>query len=247
MTTGLLAGLAGAQPPARHTVRTDLSLAPEHVEAFRAAAARVAAFANGKDGARFYRFFADAEDATHFALLSEWDAPAARARHLASPHGRTFLAALDSLRAGPERIRVYRSGERPRDASEDADPRPLGPLPEPAAPTLDATRERLETVGMLGEPFVLFVDVPVRDGGAPYLRAAAAHIAAATREEPLAIHYGYYEDAGDPTRFLLFEYWAAFEGMARHVELAHFEALMQAFALVGGDGREVGLFRPLPH
>ena len=98
---------------------------------------------------------------------------------------------------------------------------------------------------MLAEPFALFVDVPVREGGAAFFRAAAARIARATREEPLAIHYGYYERAGDPASFLLFEYWQAFEGMARHVELAHFEALMQAFALVGGDGREVGLYRPL--
>lgn len=234
-----------AQRASRHTVRTDFTVAAERAGAFVEEALRITAYARGKDGARFYHFFQDAEDPTRFALLSEWDRPADRAAHLTSPHGRTFLRALDSLRAAPERIRIYRSGEDALDPAEDADPRPIGALPEPAAPTIDATRERLEAAGMLAEPFVLFVDVPVREGGAAFLRAAAAHIARATREEPLAIHYGYYERAGDPASFLLFEYWQAFEGMARHVELAHFEALMQAFALVGGDGREVGLYRPL--
>ena len=229
------------------TARTDFAIDAARRAEFVTAAQTLATFATGKDGARFYRFFEDAEDATRFTLLSEWPDEAARSVHLVAPHTRAFFTALQSLRTAPETIRLYRTGESVAEADVSADPRAIGELPEPAAPTIEKTRERLAAVDMIGRPFVLFVDVPVREGGEAFMKASAHHIAAATRAEPGAIRYGYYQQRDEPGAFLLFEWWDEFDAMARHVELSHFRDLMQSFALVGGDGRSVRVFRPLPY
>lgn len=93
---------------------------------------------------------------------------------------------------------------------------------------------------------MLLVDIPVKEGGAAIMKDTAVRVQVATLQEPGSIRYGYYQQIEQPTSFLLFEWWRAFDDMALHVELPHFQYLMKTFGAVGGDGRTVGIYRPLP-
>ena len=99
---------------------------------------------------------------------------------------------------------------------------------------------------MVKTPFVLLVDIPVKKGGAAVMKDTAVRVQAATLQEPGSIRYGYYQELEQPTSFLLFEWWRAFNDMERHIELPHFQDLMKTFKAVGGDGRTVGIYRSLP-
>ncbi len=218
---------------------------PERVDEFISQAGQVALFTNGKDGPILYRFFQNIEQPNQFVLFEEWTDSAAVRRQRATPHARAFQARLADLIAKPVQVQLYRPASERAQGDGKVD-RSLVEAQSPAQPTASKTRERLEPHGMVKTPFVLLVDVPVKIGGAAVMKDTAVRVQAATLQEPGSIRYGYYQELEQPTSFLLFEWWRAFDDMARHVELPHFQELMKTFAAVGGDGRTVGIYRPLP-
>jgi quinol monooxygenase YgiN len=78
------------------------------------------------------------------------------------------------------------------------------------------------------------------------MKDTAVRVQAATLKEAGSILYGYFQDVETTDAFLLFEWWQNFEAMAAHVELPHFQELMRTFRAVGGEGRTVGIYKPLP-
>ncbi len=218
---------------------------PERVDEFQSQAGEVASFTNGKEGPILYRFFQNVEQPNQFVLFEEWPNSAAVGRHRATPHARAFQNRLAKLMTEPVQVRLYRPASERAEGDGKVD-RSLVEAQPPARPTVSKTRERLERHGMAKTPFVLLVDVPVKEGGAAVMKDTAVRVQAATLQEPGSIRYGYYQNLEQPTSFLLFEWWRTFDDMARHVELPHFQELMKTFGAVGGDGRAVGIYRSLP-
>lgn len=227
------------------TSRSLFVVKPERVDEFVSQAGEVASFTNGKDRPILYRFFQNVEQPNQFVLFEEWPDLAAVRRHRATSHARTFQDRFAELIVEPVQIRLYRPASERTEGDGKVD-RSLVEVQPPAQPTASKTLERLERYGMAKTPFVLLVDVPVKEGGAAVMKDTAVRVQAATLQEPDSIRYGYYQELEQPTSFLLFEWWRAFDDMAQHVELPHFQELMKTFGAVGGDSRTVGLFRPLP-
>ncbi len=60
--------------------------------------------------------------------------------------------------------------------------------------------------------------------GAPTFRAAAARVAAATREEDGCIVYAFHEDVEAPGRFRVYEEWRDEPALRAHLETDHVAA-----------------------
>lgn len=208
-------------------------------------AAEVAAFTNGKDSPVLYRFFQNIEQPNQFVLFEEWSDRNSIVQHRNTTHAQAFQNQLAQLIVEPVQVRLYQPASEPASGDGELD-RSLVEAQPGATPTISKTRERLDRYNMVEAPFVLLVDVPVQEGGAATMKDTAVRVQTATLEEPGSIRYGYYQDTEQPTSFLLFEWWRRFDDMAYHVKLPHFQELMKAFGAVGGDGRTVEIYRPLP-
>lgn len=217
----------------------------EQINEFINQASEVMSFTNGKDSPIFYRFFQNIEQPNQFILLEEWRDLGAIKRHRATPHVQNFQNRIGAIVAKPVQTRLYRLASERIEGDGKVD-RALVAAQTPVQATASKTGERLRPYGMVNKPFVLFVDIPVRKGSAAIMKDTARQVQGATLQEPGSIRYGYYQDIDQPTSFLLFEWWRTFGDMARHVELPHFQELMKTFGAVGGEGRTVGIYRPLP-
>jgi quinol monooxygenase YgiN len=237
---------AAGRKTAPFALRTEITVRPGAAARFQALARDNSAATNGEERPVSFRFYQNAEAPEQFVLFQEWESLQGFARHLQQPHTAAFEAALQPLLASPPRRRLYRL---PAEAApgDGRAARAAVEAQTAAAPTASATGKRLDAVGMGSTQFVLFVDVPVKAGGAATMKDTALRVTAPTLAEPGSIRYGYYQDIDDPQSFLLFEHWRRFDDMVAHLELPHFQTLMKTFALVGGDGRKVGVFRPIAH
>lgn len=218
---------------------------PDQLNSFERLVSEMATFTLGKDNPTFFRFFQNVEQPNQLVLFEEWQDLASFERHLAAPHTQKFLNQVVNLTEKAVQICLYRYASEPSEGDGVLD-RSLVESQAPAKPTAAKTRERLEQYGMANAQFVLFVDVPIKNGGAAIMKDTAIRVQKATLQEPNSIRYGYYQDLETPTSFLLFEWWRDFAAMEQHVRLSHFQELMKTFAAVGGDGRTVGVYRPLP-
>ena len=226
-------------------VRSQFVVNPEKINEFVDIASEVAAFANGKDNPVLYRFFQNIEQPERFVLVEQWSNTDAIAEHKNTAHAQNFQNNIAELISEPVQSRIYRLASEPAPEDGEVD-RALVEAQPGATPTISQTRDRLAQYDLVEAPFVLLVDVPVRSGGAATMKDTAVRVQSATLEEPGSIRYGYYQDVEQPTSFLLFEWWREFNDMAKHVELPHFQELMKTFGAVGGDGRTVALYKPLP-
>ena len=226
-------------------VRSHFVVNPEQVDKFIDRASEVAAFTNGKDNPVLYRFFQNIEQPNQFVLVEEWANKDALSQQRNTTHAQDFQNQVTELTSEPVQVRIYQPASEPAPEDGEVD-RALVEAQPGATPTISKTRDRLAQYDMVEAPFVLLVDVPVESGGAATMKDTAVRVQEATLEEPGSIRYGYYQDAEQPTSFLLFEWWREFNDMAEHVELPHFQELMKTFGAVGGDGRTVALYKPLP-
>ena len=226
-------------------LRSQFTVDPEQTDKFIDSASEVAAFTNGKNNPDLYRFFQNIEQPNRFVLIEEWSNRDAIARQRNTIHAREFDDRVAKFISEPVQTRIYQPASESASGDGEVD-RALVEAQPGATPTIDKTRERLAQYDMVEAPFVLLVDVPVESGGAATMKDTAVRVQSATLEEPGSIRYGYYQDTEQPTSFLLFEWWREFNDMADHVELPHFQELMKTFGAVGGDGRTVALYRPLP-
>ncbi|MBE9044902.1 antibiotic biosynthesis monooxygenase [Pleurocapsales cyanobacterium LEGE 10410] len=226
-------------------VRSHFVVSPEHIDEFINQAAEVAAFTNGKDSPVLYRFFQNVEQPNQFVLMEEWSDRNMLQQQRNTTHGQAFQNEFPKLITEPVQVRMYQPASEPAPGDGKVDKALVEAQPG-ATPTISRTRDRLAQYDMVEAPFVLLVDIPVTEGGAATMKDTAVRVQDATLEEPGSIRYGYYQDAKQPTSFLLFEWWRRFDDMAHHVELPHFQELMKAFGAVGGDGRTVAIYRPLP-
>ena len=226
-------------------VRSHFVVNQEQIDEFINQAAEVAAFTNGKDSPVLYRFFQNVEQPNQFVLFEQWSDRNALQRQRNTTHGQAFQNKLAELISEPVQVRIYQPASEPAPEDGELDRSSVEAQPG-ATPTISKTRDRLAQYDMVEAPFVLLVDIPVKEGGAATMKDTAVKVQDATLEEPGSIRYGYYQDAEQPTSFLLFEWWRRFDDMAYHVELPHFQELMKTFGAVGGDGRTVEIYRPLP-
>ena len=226
-------------------VRSHYIVNPEQVDEFINRASEVAAFTNGKNNPVLYRFFQNIEQPNQFVLVEEWSNRNAIAEQKNTAHAQDFQNKITKLISEPVQVRIYQPASEPVPEDGKVD-RALVEAQPGATPTISKTRDRLAQYNMVEAPFVLLVDVPVESGGAATMKDTAIRVQSATLEEPGSIRYGYYQDVEQPTSFLLFEWWREFNDMAEHVKLPHFQELMKTFGAVGGDGRIVALYKPLP-
>ena len=226
-------------------LRSHFVVSPEQIDEFINRASEVAAFTNGKDNPVLYRFFQNIEQPNQFVLVEEWANRDALSQQRNTTHAQDFQNQVTELTNEPVQIRIYQPASEPTPEDGEVD-RALVEAQPGATPTISKTRDRLAQYDMVEAPFVLLVDVPVESGGAATMKDTAVRVQEATLEEPGSIRYGYYQDVEQPTSFLLFEWWREFNDMAEHVELPHFQELMKTFGAVGGDGRTVALYKPLP-
>ncbi len=227
------------------TIRSHFVVNAKNIDKFITQSAEVAAFTNGKDSPVLYRFFQNVEQPQRFVLLEEWSNRNAFKSHKNTTHEKAFQNKLSQLTTEPVKVIIYQpaSESAPGDGQVN---RSLVEAQPGATPTISKTRERLAKYNMVESPFVLLVDIPVKKGGAATMKDTALRVQTATLKEPGSIRYGYYQDAEQPTSFLLFEWWREFDDMAYHVKLPHFQELMKTFGAFGGDGRTVDIYRPLP-
>ena len=225
-------------------IRTEFEVTDESIEQFMQASKHLARLATGKYTPVFYRFFQNAEEETKFILFEEW----ASVQDFLNPDYQNYRNSFLELTEGKNVLKtvVYRGISQKQETNNPADLSSLDSVTA-TAPTAQKTIERLEQVNMEKLPFVLFVDVPIKDEGIQMTRKAVAHIQEETWKEDRSIHYGYFQDVENPGSFLLFEWWTGFDAMNAHLALPHFELLMKTFGAYGGDGRVVNLFRPLEY
>ena len=226
-------------------VRSRFVVNSEQIDEFINQAAEVAAFTNGKNSPVLYRFFQNVEQPNQFVLVEEWSDRNALQQQRNTTHEQAFQNKLPELITEPVQTKLYQPASEPAPEDGKVD-RALVEAQPGATPTISKTRDRLAQYDMVEAPFVLLVDIPVNEGGAATMKDTAVEVQEATLEEPGSIRYGYYQDIEQPTSFLLFEWWRRFDDMAYHVELPHFQKLMKTFGAVGGDGRTVEIYRPLP-
>ena len=224
-------------------VRVDFTIEPDHADAFEAATTRLAQHTVGRDKPVFYRVFRNAETPGHYTLFGEWEDGAQWTRFSERPYHLDFNATIEPM-VREARRRIYRPvtesvpGEGEIDMAEVE-------RQEPAAPTAGQTRDRLTEAGLEGQPFVLFVDVPLGADGVATVKHVTASVEERTLTEEPVIKYGYYQNIDDPTDLLLFEWWTEFAGMEAHLAYPQFTDLMKVFAAFGGEGREVGIYDPV--
>ena len=224
-------------------VRVDFTIDPNRADAFEAATTRLAQHTMGRDRPIFYRVFRDAETPGQYTLFGEWEDGAQWTRFSARPYHADFNAAVEPI-VREARRRIYRPVTEPGPGDGEIDMAEVA-RQEPAAPTAGQTRDRLAEAGLEGQPFVLFVDVPLATRGVATVKHVTASVEERTLEEDPVIKYGYYQNIDDPTDLLLFEWWAEFAGMEAHLAYSQFTDLMKVFAAFGGEGREVGIFDPV--
>lgn len=229
----------------RVMVRSQFMVNSEQTDEFIDRALGVTAFTNGKNNPILYRFVQNIEQPNQFVLIEEWSNRNAISQQRNAVHAQEFYEGIAQLISEPVQTRIYQPASEPASGDGEVN-RALVEAQPGATPTIDKTRDRLAQYDMVEAPFVLLVDVPVESGGAATMKDTAVRVQEATLEEPGSIRYGYYQNAEQPTSFLLFEWWREFDDMAYHVELPHFQELMKTFGAVGGDGRTVALYRPLP-
>jgi quinol monooxygenase YgiN len=186
------------------TVRSHFVVNPKQIDEFINQAAEVAAFTNGKDSPVLYRFFQNVEQPNRFVLIEEWSNRDALELHSNTTHERAFQNKLLNLIVEPVQVRLYQPTTEPAPGDGELNRSLVEAQPE-ATPTISKTRERLAQYDMVEAPFVLLVDIPVKEGGAATMKDTAVRVQTATLKEPGSICYGYYQDAEQPTSFLLFE------------------------------------------
>lgn len=224
-------------------VRVDFTIDPERADAFEAATTRLARHTIGRDKPIFYRVFRNAETPGHYTLFGEWEDGAQWTRFSERPYHIAFNETVGPMIESATR-RLYRPVTETVPDEGEIDMAEVE-RQEPAAPTASQTRDRLAAAGLAGQPFVLFVDVPVAEDGVATVKHVTASVEERTLTEEPVIKYGYYQNTDDPTDILLFEWWTNFDGMDAHLAYPQFTDLMRVFAAFGGDGREVGIYDPV--
>jgi quinol monooxygenase YgiN len=81
---------------------------------FEAAAAKAAKASLGDEGCLAYAFNRNLEKPGHYVLVERWSGLAALRKHLAQPHTKQILAAMEELAAGPRTVEIFApvSGQR---------------------------------------------------------------------------------------------------------------------------------------
>lgn len=224
-------------------VRTTIVLSSDQLEDGISKLTRLAQFASGKSNAIFYRFFQNVEQPNQFILFEEWKSITDFQNEVYQLYREKYL---NDTSISVTAIKWYRILDNEIEKYNTTDLSFLDTIPA-TAPTAQKTLDRLKKVNMESSPFVLFVDVPIKEEGIQATRKSVAQIQVETMKEERAIHYGYFQNLEDPSDFLLFEWWTEFDGMNDHLNYLHFTQLMKTFGAFGGDGRKIGLFKPLPY
>ncbi|MDO1501699.1 hypothetical protein Q2T40_16310 [Winogradskyella maritima] len=202
---------------------------------------KLSQFATGKSNPIFYRFFQNVEKPEQIVLFEEWASVADYQNETYQSYRHKCLNDLVKAIRG---VKWYRAMSNEREKHNTADLAFLDTIPA-TAPTAQKTLDRLNKVGMGTSPFVLFVDVPIKKEGITATRKSVAQIQVETLKEERAIHYGYFQNLEDAGDFLLFEWWTESDGMNDHLQYDYFVQLMKTFGAFGGDGRKIGIYRPL--
>lgn len=74
------------------------TVAPESAEALKAAARKMAAASREEAGCHAYAFYEDLEVAGRFRVYEEWESAEALREHFATPHMKSFNAAIREAR-----------------------------------------------------------------------------------------------------------------------------------------------------
>jgi quinol monooxygenase YgiN len=76
--------------------------------------------------------------------------------------------------------------------------------------------------------FTLIIALKVKEGEGKKLEEAFAKAARATRKEKGCITYDLNYDAGDASRYLVYERWKSVDALKAHLETEHIKALLAA-------------------
>jgi quinol monooxygenase YgiN len=103
--------------------------------------------------------------------------------------------------------------------------------------------DRLNAAGLQDEPFGLVVLFKTKKDKVEAMQAAAAKVQAPSQAESLCVQYTIRQDAENPTEFVLYEQWKNQEGLKKHFETAHFQALAECFGDVLDSPPQVRILR----
>jgi quinol monooxygenase YgiN len=108
----------------------------------------------------------------------------------------------------------------------------LTPTAEPDHPVVATVRAAIQDPS---KPFVLVVQIKVKDGAGPKFEQAFAKVAKESRKEKGNRVYELSSSKKSANEYLLYEHWENLASLAAHLETPHFK---EAVAAIGdlGDG-----------
>lgn len=78
------------------------------------------------------------------------------------------------------------------------------------------------------------------------MKAAAAEVAVATRQEKGCRVYAFWQSVEEPTTFRVYEEWDDLDCLKAHGKSAHIGIYRDKLAAIGAFGRDIKMFEPGP-
>ena len=112
-----------------------------------------------------------------------------------------------------------------------------GPAAEPESPVLATVRAAIKDPS---KPFVLVVQIKVKDGAGTKFEAAFAKAAKESRKEKGNHAYDLSRSTKNPNEYLLYERWETLDALAAHLKTPHFQEVATALGSLS-DGVCLGI------
>jgi quinol monooxygenase YgiN len=117
----------------------------------------------------------------------------------------------------------------------------LGPAAEPENPVLASVRAAIQDPS---KPFVLVVQIKVKDGAGTKFEAGFAKAAKESRKEKGNRAYELSRSTKNPNEYVLYERWENLSALAAHVKTPHFQEAVAALGSLGDGPPAIGIFVP---
>jgi quinol monooxygenase YgiN len=118
----------------------------------------------------------------------------------------------------------------------------LAPATEPDSPVLATVRAAIQDPS---KPFVLVVQIKVKDGAGPKFEAAFAKAAKETHKEKGNRAYNLSRSTKNANEYVLYERWTTLDALAAHLKTPHFQEVAAALGSLGDGPPNLGVFVPI--
>ena len=118
----------------------------------------------------------------------------------------------------------------------------FGPAAEPENPVLATVRTAIKDPS---KPFVLVVQIKIKDGAGAKFEAGFAKAAKESRKERGNRAYDLSRSTKNPNEYVLYERWANLDALAAHVKTTYFQEAVAALGNLGDGPPNLGVFVPI--